>query len=257
MREPGPVFCSVLYCKDLSFPSSHIINPSGCILSSQQADWSTSKSRHTSPTSAPRRPLPRVPAVRGETLGNDSSKDTSALNLLVFKLLSGGCEVKVWEVRTRWSSIWRVYQSQCSLDAFRGDLIQLLFSFSEIKVTTSCSDQWLIDWLMSGFSACVALSSYTSDTCVERLYVFSLEADVGGAVETAHLSHTPCVRAGLLFLFKVHTCVREVRQSVPASEVSLRDSTWRVLTDREAEFRMKEAGKKHGMILSSFETYFI
>lgn len=90
----------------------------------------------------------------------------------------------------------------------------------------------------------MALSSSTSDTCVELLHVFSLEADVGGAVETAHLSHTPCVRAGQLFLFKVHTCVREVRQSVPASEVSLRDSTRRVVIDHETEFRMKEAGKK-------------
>lgn len=89
----------------------------------------------------------------------------------------------------------------------------------------------------------MALSSSASDTCVELLPVFSLEADVGGAVEAAHLSHTPCVRAGQLFLFKVHTCVREVRQSVPASEVSLRDSTRRVVIDHETEFRVKEAEK--------------
>lgn len=78
MREPGPVL-SMLNCKDLSFPFSHIINPpTVSCLANMQTEPLQSRGTLLPPSYSSTPPLQRahVPAVRGETMGRNSSKDT-------------------------------------------------------------------------------------------------------------------------------------------------------------------------------------
>lgn len=115
MREPGPVLSSVLYCRDLSCPLSHIINPRAVSCLANRQTWSL-QSWGTSwntllPPSYSSAPLFRkaCPSCQRWNYGKKFFNGHTLAHLYILlcsNLFSGGCEGKVQEIRTHFSSSW-------------------------------------------------------------------------------------------------------------------------------------------------------
>lgn len=159
----GTRTCPVL--RDLSFPLSHIINPVAvsCLANRQPESlqsWGTSWDTLLPPSSSsPPSLMAHVAAVRGETMGKSSSKDTLHQFYILFcsNLFSGGCEVKVQEIRTHFSfSICILRESLTSQKSHQIFCWNLKFNLHFVCFTECylCRGTWRDQGQIQGLKIC-------------------------------------------------------------------------------------------------------